>query len=82
MIRMIEDGGPMHDRPLSDMRATALMALDEANLKLPPAVIAYLQALEASYVSQVHRQTMQFLRQSWDDRAAPASPSSELADGK
>lgn len=49
---------------LSDKRAAALMAIQKGGI--PPSLIDYLIALEASYLSHENQRNMEFVEKSWE----------------
>lgn len=75
---IIPTGGPMWNEPLSKMREKALIAVDTGPNTIPREVTDYIISLERRYHEQLAEHNREFLRSTWDARAAPpASPSAE-----
>ena len=64
-FQVIPTGGPMWNEPLSQLRVEALVSVDES-APLPGPVVAYLIALENTYLSMKEQDNREFLRSSWE----------------
>lgn len=64
-FQVLEEGGPMRLKYLSDLRRTALLNIVEG-AHLPGPFIDYLIALETAYLSQENERTLKFIEKSWE----------------
>jgi hypothetical protein len=68
-FQVIEKGGPMRLKPLSDLRVKAPVAVDES-AQLPADVVEYIMALESHCASMEESRNREFLRSTWEARKA------------
>lgn len=71
-FQVIPSDGPMLDARLSELRVSALMAVD-VSAPIPTAVVDYLIRLERAYLQLKAEANQGFLTSSWEARGVPST---------